>query len=65
MEFWNLREPLLLQLFLILNIWNTLEAMLKRKNTKFLELLAVLILIPVQAHVELKKKGRIEGKNYV
>ena len=56
---------MLLQLSLILNIWNTLEAMLKRNNTKFLKLLAVLILIPVQAHVELKKKGRIEEKNYV
>ena len=65
MEVWNLREPLLLQISLTLNIWGTLEAGLKRDNTKFLKLLAVVILNPVQAHVEWKKKGRREEKNYV
>jgi hypothetical protein len=35
--------------------------MLKRNN-KFLKLLTVLILNPVQADVELKEKGRSEGK---
>lgn len=49
-----------MQLSLTLNTWNTLEATLKRSNTKFLKLLAVLILNPLQAHVELKKKGRRE-----